>query len=89
MPPGIRESNERPGLKPARLQILQNGTTKKIVDAISHCSIANSPMIPPHAAGAQLRHPVQSLWSPFVLRVSRILSLRTPFFRDNGTSQFR
>ena len=42
MPPGIRESNERPGLKPARRHILQNGTTKKMVDAISHCTIANS-----------------------------------------------
>ena len=54
MPPGIRESNERPGLKPARLQILQNGTTKKIVDAISHCSIANSLIIPPSRTEREL-----------------------------------
>ena len=88
MPPGIRESNERPGLKPARLHILQNGTTKKMVDAISHCSMANSPMIPPHAPGPVPSSSGKLIVIIFAPGMAQAFPAQA-FFRDNGTSQFR
>lgn len=47
MPPGIKAIQDNAGLKPALPNILQNGTTKKSVDIISHCRIANSLIQPP------------------------------------------
>ena len=44
IPPGISASSENAGLKPVRAKIFQNGTTKKIADAISQGKIPNSPM---------------------------------------------
>src|SRR5687768_5618938 len=48
MPPGIKAIQDNAGLKPALPKILQNGTTKKSVDTISHCRIANSLILPPN-----------------------------------------
>ena len=47
MPPGIKAIQDNAGLKPALSKILQNGTTKKSADTISHCRIANTLILPP------------------------------------------
>jgi hypothetical protein len=47
IPPGITAIQAKTGLKPARLAILQNGTTNRTADAISHGTIPNSFIFPP------------------------------------------
>jgi hypothetical protein len=42
IPPGINAMNANAGLKPTRAQILQNGTTKRIADAIIQGRISDS-----------------------------------------------
>jgi len=47
IPPGTRAIKAKAGLKPVRLAILQNGTTKKTAIAINHGARSRSLIFPP------------------------------------------